>query len=86
MCECRYYGKCGGTCDGRGLCLGFGNAIYDCEDYESMPDKKALMALAEKIERRANDWDSSVGDIPYVHAGRLVNYANEIREACEGEP
>ena len=51
-----------------------------------MPDKKALMALAEKIEQRAHDWDSSIGEIPYVHAGRLVNYADEIREACEGEP
>lgn len=85
MNECRYYGKCGGTCDGRGLCIGFGNMTYDCESYMSMPDTKALLALADKIERKAKVFDSSINGVPLVQAWRLLNYADKIRDACWGE-
>ena len=50
MCECRYYGKCAGTCDGRGLCVGFGNETYDCDAFEPMPDVEALLAIADYMD------------------------------------
>lgn len=49
MCECRYYGKCAGNCDGHGLVLGFGNETYDCDDFQPMPDAEALMELAKEM-------------------------------------
>lgn len=51
MCECRYYGKCAGNCDGRGLVLGFGNETYDCDDFQPMPDAEALLELADEMEQ-----------------------------------
>ena len=50
MCECRYYGKCAGNCDSRGLVLGFGNETYDCDDFQPMPDVDALMKLADECD------------------------------------
>lgn len=49
MCECRYYGKCAGNCDGHGLVLGFGNETYDCDDFQPMPDAEALVELAKEM-------------------------------------
>lgn len=49
MCECRYYGKCAGNCDGHGLVLGFGNETYDCDDFQPMPDAEALMESAKEM-------------------------------------
>lgn len=47
---CRYYGKCADSCDGHGLRVSFGNDIYDCEDFEPMPDVKALKGLADEMD------------------------------------
>lgn len=49
MCECRYYGRCAGNCDGHGLVLGFGNETYDCDDFQPMPDAEALVELAKEM-------------------------------------
>lgn len=49
MCECRYYGKCAGTCDSRGLVLGFGNETYDCDDFQPMPDVDVLVESAKEM-------------------------------------
>lgn len=49
MCECRYYGKCAGNCDGHGLVLGFGNETYDCDNFQPMPDAEALVELAKEM-------------------------------------
>lgn len=49
MCECRYYGRCAGNCDGHGLVLGFGNETYDCDYFQLMPDIEALMELAKEM-------------------------------------
>lgn len=49
MCECRYYGKCAGNCDGHGLVLGFGNETYDCDDFQPMPDAEALVESAKEM-------------------------------------
>lgn len=49
MCECRYYGRCAGNCDGHGLVLGFGNETYDCNDFQPMPDAEALVELAKEM-------------------------------------
>lgn len=49
MCKCRYYGKCAGNCDGRGLVLGFGNETYDCDDFQPMPDIEALVESAKEM-------------------------------------
>ena len=44
-------------------------------------DRDALLALADEIERKASNWDVTQGDIPLVHAGYLIGYAERIREA-----
>lgn len=49
MCKCRYYGRCAGNCDGRGLVLGFGNETYDCDDFQPMPDAEALVESAKEM-------------------------------------
>ena len=75
MCECRYYGKCAGTCDGHGLVLGFGNETYDCDDFQSMPDIEALAELADEMDERAPyGWYSGERDT-------LMDYARRIRDA-----
>lgn len=63
MCECRYYGKCAGNCDGRGLVLGFGNETYDCDYFQPMPDVEALMKLADEMTVEKGDiwrWSSRI--------------------------
>lgn len=50
MCKCRYYGKCAGNCDGRGLVLGFGNETYDCDSFQPLPDMEALLKLADECD------------------------------------
>lgn len=76
MSECRYWGMCricyGNDCDG---------IDGACNRYEPMPDVEALKALADKMEQKANGWDVTQGDVPLVHAGHLLGYADRIREA-----
>ena len=48
-------------------------------------DRDALLALADAMERKADDFDATVGDVPMVHAGYLTAYAGRIRGLC-GEP
>ena len=75
MCECRYYGRCAGTCDGHGLVLGFGNETYDCDDFQPLPDVNALMKLADEMDERAPyGWYSGERDA-------LMDYARRIRDA-----
>ena len=45
-------------------------------------DRDVLLALADAMERKADDFDATVGDVPMVHAGYLTAYAARIREAC----
>ena len=82
MAECRYYGKCAKACDGHGLCTSFRNVTYGCEDFEPMPDVKALKGLADEMEydadaENAAKYDPMLGSI----ARMQVKYANRIREA-----
>lgn len=49
-------------------------------------DRGALLALADEMESRAADFNLTVGRIPMVHAGRLLSYAERIREACGVNP
>lgn len=44
-------------------------------------DRDALLALADVMERKASNWDVTQGDVPLVHAGHLLGYADRIREA-----
>ena len=75
MCKCRYYGKCAGNCDSRGLVLGFGNETYDCDDFQQMPDVDALMKLADEMDERSPyGWYSGERDA-------LMDYARRIRDA-----
>lgn len=86
MCECRYYGKCGGNCDGNGLYCGFGNETYDCDSYKPMPDVDALINLANLCEEQA---EFAAG----VRPKNMLNFcqqsllivANRIRGAVGGE-
>lgn len=49
-------------------------------------DRDALLALADAMERKADDFDATVGDVPMVRAGYLTAYAERIRKALgEGE-
>ena len=48
-------------------------------------DREALLALAGKMERNADDFDATVGDVPMVHAGYLTACAERIREALGEE-
>lgn len=48
-------------------------------------DRDALLALADRMDDRAHDWDVTYHGAPLVHAGRLVRYAERIREACGEE-
>lgn len=45
-------------------------------------DRDALLALADAMERKADNFDATVGDVPMVHAGYLTACAERIREAC----
>lgn len=74
MCKCRYYGKCAGNCDGRGLVLGFGNETYDCDDFQPMPDVDALMKLADEMDERAPyGWYSGERDSLRDYARRILD-------------
>lgn len=80
MCKCRYYGKCAGNCDGRGLVLGFGNETYDCESFQPLPDIEALLALADEMDNLgfnswSNGWSSGA-----VNVG---SFARRIRKAID---
>lgn len=44
-------------------------------------DRAALLALADEMNRKASNWDVTQGDVPLVHAGYLMGYADRIREA-----
>lgn len=79
MCECRYYGKCAGACDGHGLCVSFRNVTYDCEDFEPMPDVKALKGLTEEMDAHAHacDYDG----VGCIGANWLWTYSDRILEA-----
>lgn len=81
MCECRYYGKCAGNCDGRGLVLGFGNETYDCDCFQPMPDIEELLELAKKLDSMgvntwSNGWSKGSINVGWI--------ARRIRKACEG--
>lgn len=49
------------------------------ESDEAKVDRGALLALADSMERRADDFDATLGDVPMVHAGYLTAYAERIR-------
>lgn len=44
-------------------------------------DRAALLALADAMEEKADDWDVSQDDVPLVHTGYLTAYAERIRKA-----
>ena len=79
--ECRNHGNClwileyMTSCDGHLPELdGYRN---DCAEYEPMPDVRALLALADEIER---DGAGALDDDDWCK-GLLVEYARRIREA-----
>lgn len=80
MCECRYYGKCAGNCDGHGLVLGFGNETYDCDYFSQLPDVDALLALADEMDERGR-FAETAGSDGKVSGWYLREYADRIREA-----
>lgn len=56
--------------------------VSACEDFEPRKfDRAELLDLADEMEEKANGWDVTQGDVPLVHAGRLLGYADRIREA-----
>lgn len=81
MCECRYYGKCAGTCDGHGLCVGFGNETYDCDCFSPLPDVDALLTMADEIEDAVRNTNKTT-DLAVRFAEIIYTIAKEIRSAC----
>lgn len=81
MCECRYYGKCAGNCDGYGLCVGFGNETYDCDCFSPLPDVDALLTMADEIEDAVRDVNKTT-DLAVRFAEIIYTIAKEIRSAC----
>lgn len=91
MAECRFYGECrlcGGLspreCDGKGMITtlsAVGYVYNKCGSFSPMPDRDALLGLAEEMQGHA-DAAASADGYPYVNAGDLWAYADKIREAC----
>lgn len=54
---------------------------HHCSAYDDVVDRDALLALADAMEEKADDWDVSQDDVPLVHAGYLTAYAERIRRA-----
>ena len=81
MCECRYYGKCAGNCDSRGLVLGFGNETYDCDCFSPLPDVDALLTMADEIEDAVRNTNKTT-DLAVRFAEIIYTIAKEIRSAC----
>ena len=81
MCECRCYGKCAGTCDGHGLCVGFGNETYDCDCFSPLPDVDALLTMADEIEDAVRNTNKTT-DLAVRFAEIIYTIAKEIRSAC----
>lgn len=68
--------------DAGGLADGCEHACrMGCRAYEPRVDWESLLAVADEMERKASNWDVTHGDIPLVHAGYLIGYADRIREA-----
>lgn len=83
MNECRYHGKCHIEFDGHFdvCCPCLGDGIETCMDYESMPDTKALLALADEMYGRLDEYDVGLHGGIYM-ANEMRKYARRIREAC----
>lgn len=91
MAECRFFGECrlaGGLspriCHGNGTITTLSACGYvngKCGRFSPMPDRDALLGLAEEMQGYA-DAAASADGYPYVNAGELWAYADKIREAC----
>lgn len=89
MAECRYHGECrlaGGlsprTCDGKGMIttLSAVGYVYNrCGRFSPMPDRDALLGLADKMKKYARLRSSNGMDVDAMAVGAWVN---RIREAC----
>ena len=90
MAECRFHGECrlaGGLsprqCDGNGMITtlsAVGYVYNKCGRFSPMPDKDALLGLAEEMQGYA-DAAASADGYPYVNAGELWAFADRIRDA-----
>lgn len=83
MAECRYKRWCrieyDTDFDVCYPCVGDGNEA--CVSYEPMPDVKALLKLAEDMERAAGDREACPV-LSFGAAALVADYAHRIREAC----
>lgn len=79
MAECRYFPECQ-RCNEVGdsllPCAGGADGIR-CTGYEPMPDVKALLALADEMEQKADE-NRLTG---MMSIGRARSWADRIREA-----
>lgn len=81
MLDCRYYDLCCFTddsCNGEQECP----KRNHCQFYSPMPDVKALVELADKIDRKSNDGTVNPDPMrPLATSLDLFGYARRIREA-----
>lgn len=79
MLECRYHGWCSLEYDNDfgAWCPCIGDGVEACMVYEPMPDAEALTALADDMERIADE-NRMTG---MMGIGRARSWADRIREA-----
>ena len=97
MAECRFHGECrlaGGLsprmCDGKGMITtlsAVGYVYNKCGRFSPMPDKDALLALADEMDESGRHYGEQIenfvtSDIIDDAPGEFRDYARRIREAC----
>lgn len=85
MTECRYHGWCRIEYDNDFgvFCPCIGDGVDTCMMYDPMPDAKALIKLAEELDKEAEHKESSCWDRSVATVGtRYVReISRQIREA-----
>lgn len=81
--------------DAKAMCDGWTVEVYDPDGVLVSPSLTAqdivgmivsaelardlMLKIADDMEDAASDWDITQNDVPFVHAGRLLGYAERIR-------
>ena len=80
-CVMRVFQRLADLIDPPTQCPYYHSDRHHCSAYDDVVDRDALLALADAMEEKADDWDVSQDDVPLVHAGYLTAYAERIRKA-----
>lgn len=75
MNDCRYWPFCS-------YFKSHGCAVRKCEHYKRMPDRVALLMLADEIHRLVENQQIRFFHVVQVHESTLATIEARIREAC----